>query len=623
MHTVDMAQNGEITNRKYPMILRWTAGVCLGLLLSFLALPTVERVFLERAGAQGEATLRIVVEGLDATLERFEPIPKLLAERPSLIGLLNDPTNQGLLPFVNEQLRLTAMSLGVSDVYIMDIGGTTIAASSYRKELSFVGRNFNFRPYFVQAVEGGLGQYFAMGTTSGERGYFFAAPVIDNTRIIGVVAIKFDVSQFEKAWSGGGSDIVVTDLSDIVFMSNRDDWHFKTLTPLRGEVFNLVAETRQYPLDRLLPLAVEQSPINERFDLMTIEQEGFILSAQTLPDVGWKVLHLTPAGPARTQAIFVLSLVALLVLLTVLSAAIILQRRNRTRERIEEQARANEVLEQRVLQRTSALNEANTQLQKEVTERTATEQRLRNTQKELIQAGKLAALGQMSAALSHEINQPLTAVKAYADNAATFLDRNRVGDARDNVARISKMADRMASLSGHLRNFARRPQDTIGPVDILLVLDDAIELMGTRLRAAAATINYTPPDAALWVNGGRLRLQQVFVNILSNALDAMNNSEETEIEIRIENVSDTRLRVTVADRGTGITNEIINQLFDPFFTTKEPGHGLGLGLSISFNIVEDFGGRLWAEPREDGGAKFMVELERTEKASDGKELAAE
>jgi len=618
-----MAGSGTYSDRQRRTILIGIAGMALCLLAGIAALPKLERVFLERAGAQGEATLRIAVEGLDATLDRFQPLPKLLAERQSLIGLLKEPTNQGLLPFVNEQLRLTAMSLGVSDVYLMDISGTTIAASSYRKERSFVGRSFDYRPYFVQAVEGGLGRYFAMGTTSGERGYFFAAPVMDNTRILGVIAIKFNVKPFEEAWSGGASDIIVTDLADIIFMSNREDWHFRTLTPLRDEVFNMIAETRQYPLDRLLPLDVERTAINSSFELISIDGEDFVLSAQTLPDVGWKVLHLTPAGPARTQAVFVLSLAGLLILLTVLSAAIVLQRHHRTRERMEEQERANEVLEQRVVQRTSDLNTANAQLKLEVAERTATEERLRSTQKELVQAGKLAALGQMSAALSHEINQPLTAVKAYADNAATFLDRNRVSDARENVTRISKMADRMAALSGHLRNFARRPKDTVGPVDILLVLDDAIELMGTRLRAANAVIDYVPAKDPIWVIGGRLRLQQVFVNLLSNALDAMDRVKTPHIDIQIEDISRERLRVTVADRGPGISDDIIGHLFDPFFTTKEPGHGLGLGLSISFNIVEDFGGRLAAEVREGGGATFVVELDRASRNSADKGLAAE
>ncbi len=618
-----MGTTRAYSNGRRPAILQGLAGLAVCLAVGVATLPMLERVFLNRAGTQGEATLRIAVEGLDATLERFQPLPKLIAERPILTSLLKDPTNQGLLPFVNEQLRLTAMSLGVSDLYLMDVGGTTIAASSYRKERSFVGRNFNFRPYFVQAVEGGLGRYFAMGTTSGERGYFFAAPVIDNTRILGVIAMKFDVRPFEEAWSGGASDIIVTDLSDVIFMSNRTEWHFKTLSPLRGEVFNIIAETQQYPLAQLLQLDIQRSPLANGLELVSIEGEDFVLSAQTLPEVGWRILHLTPAGPARAQALIILLLAGLSLLLLVLAGAIIAQRRNRARERMEEQERAKDILEHRVAQRTSDLHLVNAHLKREVDDRTAAELRLRNTQKELVQAGKLAALGQMSAALSHEINQPLTAVKSYADNATTFLDRNRIEDARENVTRISKMADRMAALSGHLRNFARRPQDTVGPVDIRLVLADAIDLMGTRLRAANAKIRYEPSKDAVWVLGGRLRLQQVVVNLISNALDAMERLETPEIDISVEELPKNRMRVSVSDRGPGIPQEIMNQLFDPFFTTKDPGHGLGLGLSISFNIVEDFGGSLSAKSRDGGGATFTVDLDRARPKQDREGLAAE
>ncbi len=622
-HILPMIGFGTNSGWMRPAILRGIVGLVVIVILALTTLPALERNFLDRAGVQGEATLRIAVEGLDATLDRFQPLPKLIAERPILTSLLKDPTNQGLLPFVNEQLRLTSMSLGVSDVYLMDVGGTTIAASSYRKERSFVGRNFNFRPYFVQAVEGGLGRYFAMGTTSGERGYFFAAPVIDNTRILGVIAIKFNVRPFEDAWRGGASDIIVTDLSDIIFMSNRDEWHFKTLTPLREEVSSIIAQTRQYPLDRILPLNAERRRISPDFELISIDGEDFVLSAQTLPEVGWRVLHLTPAGPARTQALILMSIAGLLVLLAVLTGAILLQRRIRVTERMQEQERTNEVLEQRVAQRTSDLNAANANLKREVADRTATEVRLRNTQKELVQAGKLAALGQMSAALSHELNQPLTAVKSYADNAATFLDRNRVADARENVARISKMADRMAALSGHLRNFARRPQDSVGPVDIGLILNDAIELMETRVSAAQATLTYDPPSEPALVRGGRVRLQQVFVNLLSNALDAMDSVAAPTIEITVESLASGRVLVSVSDRGPGIPQEIMNQLFDPFFTTKEPGQGLGLGLSISFNIVEDFGGRLSAKARNGGGATFVVDLVRESRRGENEGLAAE
>jgi two-component system, NtrC family, C4-dicarboxylate transport sensor histidine kinase DctB len=609
------------------------AAARLGLAVAFLTvlgltlLPSIERFYLKRAATEAQVTLRIAVEGLRSTLDRFAPLPKLLAERPILSELLKDPENQGLLPYVNEQLRLTAQSLGVSDVYLMDIGGTTIAASSYRKELSFVGRNFSFRPYFQQAIDGGLGQFFALGTTSGERGYFLASPVLDKSRIIGVIAIKFLVDPFEVSWRGGTSEIIVTDLSDVVFMSSRPEWRFRTLSPLKPADLERIRADRQYPEDQLIPMKVETEALDDEHSLLRLgetDPEAFVVNSTLLSDVGWRVWLLTPAGAARSQALIALSLVGLLILLMGLTTTVILQRNARAREREVERRAAQEELERRVDQRTTDLNDANARLRTEIDERTATETRLRRTQKELVQAGKLAALGQMSAALSHEINQPLTAVKSYADNAAAYLDRKRISEARENVTRISQMADRMAALSGHLRNFARRPQETVGPVDLSLVLDDALGLMETGIAKASATVERAEATReCVWVTGGRLRLQQVFVNLISNALDAMETSRSPIIEIDLERPAPDRVRVLVRDRGAGLSDDVVGQVFDPFFTTKTPGKGLGLGLSISYNIIEDFGGHLSAGNRDDGGAWFAVDLSVAAAPQDEQGVAAQ
>lgn len=600
-----------------------TCALVLGLGLA--AKPAIERIFFERVAEEGLATLNIAVEGLDSTLQRFEPLAKLIAERPILSQLLKDPDNQGLLPFVNEQLRLTALTLGVSDVYLMDIGGTTIAASNYRKDTSFVGRNYGFRPYFRQALEGGLGRYFARGTTTGQRGYFFAAPVLDQTRIVGVLAIKFLVDPFEQSWQGGTSEIIVSDLKDVVFMSSRPEWQFRTLAPLSRQTLEEVAATQQYPLDRLIPLDVRQTGGTDSPTLMTIEGTDYVLNTAFLPEVGWTVRLLSPAAPARTQALTVLLVLGLVALLLVLATAIVSQRRARSLEREDERRAAQDRLEREVRLRTSDLNEANTRLLIEIEERRATEQRLRSTQKELVQAGKLAALGQMSAALSHEINQPLAAVKGFAENAAAYIDRKRYAEARENVGRISQMADRMATLSGHLRNFARRPQETTGPVDLSLVLNDALDLMGPRLAKAGATVERAPDTTEpLWVTGGRVRLQQVFVNLISNALDAMEDQDSPTIIISRADRGPGRVRIQVIDSGPGLNTDTASRVFDPFFTTKSPGKGLGLGLSISYNIVEDFGGHLSAENNEDKpGACFSVDLALTDPLAGSKDVAAE
>ena len=587
--------------------------------------PVIERVYLARMATAGHATLNIVVEGLNSTLKRFEPLAKLIAERPILTQLLEEPDNEGLLPFVNEQLRMTALSLGVSDVYLMDIVGNTIAASNYRSDLTFIGNNFAYRPYFQQARDGGLGRFFALGTTSGQRGYFFAAPVLDQSRIVGVLAVKFLVDPFEASWQGGAAEILVTDRAGVVFMSSRPEWHFRTLNVLDSASREHIATTQQYPMNRLISLDPVSTGIVDEHVLVSLAGEDFVLNSTLLSDVGWRVHLLTRAGPARTEATVVLLAFGLAALLLTLAAAVVMQKRARARERDAERLAAQAELERQVIHRTADLDAVNKRLLTEIEERRATEKRLRSTQKELIQAGKLAALGQMSAALSHEINQPLTAVKGFAENAAAYLDRKRYAEARENVSRISQMADRMAAISGHLRNFARRPQDTVGPVDLCLVLDDALDLMAPRLAKASARIDRAPDTReSIWVKGGRLRLQQVFVNLISNALDAMEQDREPCISITRSEPTSGRVRISVSDSGPGLETDTVGRIFDPFFTTKSPGKGLGLGLSISYNIVEDFGGRLSATNRSDGpGAVFSVDLDLTEAPKDRKGIAAE
>jgi two-component system C4-dicarboxylate transport sensor histidine kinase DctB len=253
---------------------RLTLALVMVIALGLAALPRVEQFFLTRAGTQGMATLRLSVEGLRGALQRFEPLPGLIGERPVLAELLADPQDASLQAEVNEELRLTADALGASDVYLLDAQGLTIAASNYLKERSFLGRQFAFRPYFTQAIAGGLGRYFALGTTSLERGYFYAAPVMDDGAITGVLTLKFTVDAFEDAWRGGTSDIIVSDLNDIVFMSSRPQWHFRTLSDLEPGVLAEIAETQQYPIEELVPLRNTRAPISDTLDLIGIEDEG-------------------------------------------------------------------------------------------------------------------------------------------------------------------------------------------------------------------------------------------------------------------------------------------------------------------------------------------------------------
>jgi two-component system, NtrC family, C4-dicarboxylate transport sensor histidine kinase DctB len=228
-----------------------------------------------------------------------------------------------------------------------------------------------------------------------------------------------------------------------------------------------------------------------------------------------------------------------------------------------------------------------------------------------VQAGKLAALGQMSAALSHEFNQPLAAVRNYADNAAVLIERGRVVEASDNIARISKLTERMASISKHLRNFARMPNRQLRAVPLEQVVADTMEVIAWRLKAADAEINIDLGPVPPIVRAGPVRLQQVLVNIISNAADAVEGLDDRRIDLAARS-SGSQVLITVRDRGPGVPEGIVGRVFDPFFSTKGVGKGLGLGLSISYNIVKDFGGNLSVERHPGGGAVFTIALDAAE-----------
>ena len=218
----------------------------------------------------------------------------------------------------------------------------------------------------------------------------------------------------------------------------------------------------------------------------------------------------------------------------------------------------------------------------------------------------------MSTALAHEYNQPLSAVKSYAENALTYLERKRIPEAEENIRLISELTDRMAEISRHLKNFARRPNPTYAAVPVDKVVADALSVAASRIRSDGADVDTTGVAPNLWVRAGHVRLQQVLVNLVLNALDAMQGQPRPTITIAATLVGD-RVNLTVADKGSGIAPDVIDQIFDPFFTTKEVGRGLGLGLSISYNIIKDFGGQLSATNQPEGGALFTISLEVGEK----------
>lgn len=565
-----------------------------------------------RALEVGQSTLLLVSEAVDQAVGRFAPIPGLIASEPTYAAMLQQGSNQGFAPFVNEKLRQLALSFGASEVFVLDRSGLTVAASNYRDPDSFLGQNFAYRPYFSQALQGKSTFFHALGTTSLERGFFFAAPILDGIEVIGVLAVKQTVGEIEQDWTSAGREILIADENGIVFLSSRPDYRFRALAPLSQPVLRQIADTRQYPLDRVLPIDLSANVVAPGAIEVTLGRaEGadrFLADSLPLELAGWHAIVLTPLGPVQRQVLRTLVLGALVVVVAALAGLLVLQRRAHVRQRIRFERRQRALLEDKVRERTADLDAANDSLRGEVRERRLTEERLRKSQKELVQAGKLAALGQMSAAISHEINQPLAAMKSYADNATQYLTRARYDEAGENIRSISQMSDRMAEILRHLRNFARQPGDTLKPVDVAEVIGETITLVGPQLRAQNAVVQWDPVSAARAL-GGKLRLQQVLVNIITNALEAMKDQTAPVLEITVTQTPET-VQLHLRDHGPGLPPETRDQVFDAFYTTKEAGSGMGLGMSISHNIISDFGGALVAENHPDGGAVFTVALQR-------------
>ena len=579
------------------------------------------RSYMDEASSQASSALRLAVAALAGHLSRYEPLPALIADHDDIEGLLQAPDSQSLRKVANEYLKEINSLLESSDIYVMTPDGNTVAASNYDLPGTFVGENFSYRPYFLDAIAGRPARFYALGTTSLKRGYYFSSPVEVAGKILGVIVFKVDIDSIESSWRGGEYKIFVADPEGIVFMTGSPEWLYNGILPLDAPRLARTQASRRYAEAELRPLPITESVYHGQH-LMRIAGEGttreYLRLSHYMPEADWTVNVLLDTASVRTQARTTLIAILLFICLAALGAAVLWQRRARVVERLRLQEEARNELEHRVEERTADLARVNEQIELEIAERRLTEQELRKTQADLIQAGKLAGLGQMSAALSHEFNQPLAAAKTYADSAAMLIDRGRVPEAQDNVRRISGLIDRMVSISRHLRNFARKPNEKLGPVPLPEVIADTLEIIAPRLKAADAKLTVALEGDGLLVKAGPVRLQQVLVNIISNAADAVEGLADRRIVLSAGRV-EAHVVIEVRDHGPGVPAAIAERIFDPFFTTKGVGKGLGLGLSISYNIVKDFGGNLSVVNHPEGGAVFRIMLESADAVQEAAE----
>ncbi len=539
----------------------------------------------QRLAAQGRERLTLYGEMLHSELAKSRNIPVVLSSDRQVIELLADPEaakGEGRIAALDRRLQELNAELGASAIYVLDSTGLTLAASNWAEGSgSFVGQRFAFRPYFLAAVHGHPGSYFALGMTSNQPGHYNAMPVSKGGGVLGAVVVKTSMDRLERGWSGGAERVFVTDRFGIVFITNIPAWRFHSLNPLDAESMRSLKASRQYGNERLPPLGLVAGD-----PLTSIDGHAYVMVSQPLADgQGWTLHVLMQIGDARARARDLGLLAVAGVGLTVLVVYFFIHRARMRRRYTRE-------LEERVLERTAALMEK---------------------QDELVQAAKLAALGQMSAGMAHEINQPLAAIRSYADNARTLIDLGRNELVRENLGEIADLTERMARMTGQLKQFARKSPGSAEPVAVTAVIDGVLALMASRLRSDGVELEWLPPGGALKVWGEEVRLQQVLVNLLRNALDAMREQVERRLTIGVA-TDDRQVHVMVRDNGPGIASEVLPRLFEPFFTTKQAGDGLGLGLSISEGIVRDLGGQLVAGNHPGGGAVFTITLSRAEAA---------
>ncbi|PKO91233.1 MAG: sensor histidine kinase [Betaproteobacteria bacterium HGW-Betaproteobacteria-10] len=576
------------------------AALCFCLLLALLAYRLLFSLYINDERRLASQRLDAFALSLEATLNRHEALPGVLALEGALADLLLEPKNPQRLAAANTYLEAAQQGAKVAAAYLIDADGNTLAASNWKQSQSFIGHNYAFRPYFQDALSSGLGRFYGIGVTTGEPGYFIAAPVRGQGKVLGVIALKVSLDSMEQALVGAGDTLLLTDADGIAFLSSDRKLRYRTLTPLTASITTRLAATQQYGQQPLMPLAEEPIPaltsLPTQLTLPGEPSRERLIHSRPLGTLGWQVVQLGDPREARGTALAVAIAVAFAAAFLLGLAAYFRQRARRR----EDLRRIYAELESRITERTADLTEQIAALE-------STKAILRETRDAAVQAGKLATLGQMSAGISHELNQPLAALQTFADNASALLARGRHQEVAENLQMISELIARTGRIVRQLKTFARKEPPTPQAVTVSSAIEHALIIVEPRRRETGAHIVVSALSKNFCLIAEAGRLEQVLVNLLRNGLDAMAGQTEPLLEITAQRDGD-KVSIEIIDHGPGLPDEVCSHLFEPFYTTKPAGEGLGLGLAISLSIVESYGGTLSAHNRPGSGAVFILTL---------------
>ncbi|HEY5756938.1 MAG TPA: ATP-binding protein [Steroidobacter sp.] len=527
---------------------------------------------------------------LTATIERFRYLPTALAQAAPISNIYEHPDSPQARQAANEYLKSLNDAAGSSDIYVIDRSGVALAASNYLDNNNFIGKNYAFRPYFTEALKSEEGRYYAVGATTGKPGYFLWHTANENAGAgVGVAVVKVDLHPLQSEWKSTGALVAMLDPYGVIFLTSRPNWQYRPISPLSEPQLRLLRDTRQYgrAIDDLNPLFEGERTDHGMKVVRISEPEArtrheYVVFKRLLPEHGWTMVVLFPLQSVQQQAAVVAAAVMLAVLAVLLIYLVTHQRRHIVRAKLN----AHHVLEQRVAERTAELAA---------------------TQDNLVHATKMASLGQALAGVAHEINQSLAAMTTYIAGARVLLDRNDKDSALSNLKLVSAIVTRMGALTQHLKTFARKDTASKQATDLTAAIRYALSLVDYRVSEQDVSLHVSVPEKPVYVIGNAVRLEQVIVNLISNALDAMRERPRRQLTIELER-GERGASLKVCDTGRGIAPEHVSSVFDPFYTTKDVGQGLGLGLSISYGIIQDMGGEITLESVLDQGTTFRIVL---------------
>ena len=572
---------GDPSSRRALFLFAAVLGLCLIAIGSYLALASY---FLRTEAAQTPERAQFFASSIDDALTRLEHLPYVLSiDESTLEALVTGDTAE-----LNPILADIASRAGAEFVYVLDLDGKTVASSNYRDTDSLVGNYYTFRPYFRDALAGGAGRFYAVGVTTGRPGYFIAEPVRDETGTIqGVVTVKIGFNDLSRALSGNGELVLVADEQGVVLASSDPELIYGYMAPLSDGDRRTLAEQQQFGSETLFPL--DWTPESDR--RARLDGTAYVWTKADLEEEDWSLHLLSEVRNSRRQALLYVAGGLMTLLLLTVAASVY-----------------------RAAQLRSALALSNAdrkRLTREIEERRNTEKKLESARTELAQKEQLAALGQLSASITHELGQPISAMRNYlvAEEIAANAEPNALWP------QLSGLLDRMQRIVDQLRLFGRTSATGATAFPVQETVIAAAQLVQHTAREVGTRLTFDMPEEPVMVRGRPERFEQVIVNVLRNAIDATEGMDDGVVDLSMAERDDT-IVVRIEDNGHGLGELNIADLSKPFFSTKPSGKGMGLGLAISGQILNEMGGTLHAENKTDRGAVFMITVP-TRTASNG------